>query len=726
MHAATSPSKPSSSSTFSTPPPPQPLSSPFLPFGSNATQSQNQIQKGKIVWVQPFTAEVAQAASEAGVRVLLFDEADAASAADFGTLARFDAVVRFGDGLLADVTGRTVGVAVELRTPADVRRAEGLAVASSPLSSSSSSSSKSDGHGGSSSSSSSSDWDCNDLESVVLADARDWAIIPAENLVAAFQEARRRTQASWEAAVRRRKSQEAKENGKGNGDDGDKSLSPLPKRPKPTPRLFVTASTADGAVTLLGALESGVDGVVLRTGDPREVRALCAAVEAASAEAAVRSKAFASCSSPSSSFAEEKNCSSGDNDNNIDFEVGVVSSVSPAGMGDRVCVDVTVLLEPGEGLLVGSFAAAALLVHSEREGAQGGNEKSSEAYISPRPFRVNAGAVHSYVAVPRGRTAYLSELEAGSEVLVVRPPMSTTTNGGGSVTSTTAATTATAVVGRAKVERRPMIKVDVRLADGSTCSAVLQNAETVRVVAPKFSSTTTATVGGSVSTAAGAAKPPRRRRLGAEDEEALRWVMDPSPPSASSSSSPTSSSSSRPEKLAVDAEKTLEWVMGPSASSSSNSSLPSSHPLSSTTSTSPPALSAVPTWSSTSSSSFDSEGADSDDAEEELVEGPPHRPYLLPRRHDSRAAAALRWLLNGGGGGGGKKASSPKSSSPSNSPAPSSSLSAFPSSRWDPSETGGWTTVAVTDLVPGQPLLVRRAAAARHTGIEIEESIVER
>lgn len=494
----------------------------------------------------------------------------------------------------------------------------------------------------------------------------------------------------------------------------------------------MTASTADGALALLGALEAGVDGVVLRTGDPREVRALCTAVEAAAAEAAVRSKAMlaSSSSSSSSALAGEKNSTNDGNDTHIDFEVGVVSSVSPAGMGDRVCVDVTVLLEPGEGLLVGSFAAAALLVHSEREGAQtSGKGSSEEAYISPRPFRVNAGAVHSYVAVPRGRTAYLSELEAGSEVLVVRPPM--TVNGdacGGGPTSTTTATTSTAVVGRAKVERRPMIKVDVRLADGSTCSAVLQNAETVRVVAPKSSSTTTAATGrGSVSTTtagATAARSPRRRRLGAEDEEALRWAMDPSPPAAAASSA--SSSTSPREKLAVDAEKTLEWVMGPSASAASSFPLPSS--------SSSPALTATPTWSSTSSSSLDSsEGAfeDSDGAEEELVEGPPHRPYLLPRRHDSRAAAALRWLLNGGSGG--KKASSSSSnssSSPLNSAAPGSPslspASAFPSSTWDPRETEGWTTVAVTDLVPGQPLLVRRAAAARHTGIEIEESIVER
>lgn len=39
--------------------------------------------------------------------------------------------------------------------------------------------------------------------------------------------------------------------------------------------------------------------------------------------------------------------------------------VSPVGMGDRVCVDLCSLLRPGEGMLVGSFARALFLVHSE-------------------------------------------------------------------------------------------------------------------------------------------------------------------------------------------------------------------------------------------------------------------------------------------------------------------------------------------------------------------------
>lgn len=55
----------------------------------------------------------------------------------------------------------------------------------------------------------------------------------------------------------------------------------------------------------------------------------------------------------------------------------------------RVCVDMASLLAPGEGLLVGSFARALFLVHSEC---------AESAYINSRPFRVNAGPVRSCTA----------------------------------------------------------------------------------------------------------------------------------------------------------------------------------------------------------------------------------------------------------------------------------------------------------------------------------------
>jgi 3-dehydroquinate synthase II len=162
-----------------------------------------------------------------------------------------------------------------------------------------------------------------------------------------------------------------------------------------------------------------------------------------------------------------------------------VSRLAPVGMADRVCVDLASMLAPGEGMLVGSFSRALFLVHSEC---------MESAYINSRPFRVNAGAVraargaggggrrggrrrrarsarhcpqlpplpstlsvptalvpyrcphagqvHAYIQAPGGRTAYLSELKTGSEVLI----------------ADAAGRTRTAVVGRCKIEARPMVR----------------------------------------------------------------------------------------------------------------------------------------------------------------------------------------------------------------------------------------------------------------------------
>ncbi|XP_020521588.1 uncharacterized protein LOC18422409 isoform X3 [Amborella trichopoda] len=147
-----------------------------------------------------------------------------------------------------------------------------------------------------------------------------------------------------------------------------------------------------------------------------------------------------------------------------DSEVILKLKVQVAGMGDRVCVDLCTLMRPGEGLLVGSYARGLLLVHSEC---------LASSYISSRPFRVNAGPVHAYVAVPGGKTCYLSELQSGKEVIVVD------LNG----------RQRTAVVGRVKIETRPLILVEAKLQiddsdDKTKYSILLQNAETVGLVCP--------------------------------------------------------------------------------------------------------------------------------------------------------------------------------------------------------------------------------------------------
>lgn len=57
--------------------------------------------------------------------------------------------------------------------------------------------------------------------------------------------------------------------------------------------------------------------------------------------------------------------------------------------------------------------------------------------------------MHSYVAVPGGRTCYLSELKAGKEVMVVDHE----------------GFQRTAIVGRVKIETRPLILVEAKVCD---------------------------------------------------------------------------------------------------------------------------------------------------------------------------------------------------------------------------------------------------------------------
>jgi 3-dehydroquinate synthase II len=133
-------------------------------------------------------------------------------------------------------------------------------------------------------------------------------------------------------------------------------------------------------------------------------------------------------------------------------------------MADRVCIDTTSLFRPGEGLLLGSTARSFALVHAETLQSE---------FIATRPFRVNAGAVHSYLFTQggvdaSGTTRYLSELAAGQSVQAIHPDGAHRILG----------------IGRVKVERRPHLLVRWRTEDGTAGNATLQNAETIRLVSP--------------------------------------------------------------------------------------------------------------------------------------------------------------------------------------------------------------------------------------------------
>ena len=148
-----------------------------------------------------------------------------------------------------------------------------------------------------------------------------------------------------------------------------------------------------------------------------------------------------------------------DETDNEELELSLleVIEVSEGGVGDRVCVDLTSLLEPGEGMIVGSSSKSMVLVHGETVESE---------FVPTRPFRVNAGASHSYIMMADGSTSYLSELKMGDEVLVV--------NSKGDSRN--------CVVGRVKIEKRPFILFRWKNENDNEAGVLLQQAETVRLI----------------------------------------------------------------------------------------------------------------------------------------------------------------------------------------------------------------------------------------------------
>ncbi len=143
---------------------------------------------------------------------------------------------------------------------------------------------------------------------------------------------------------------------------------------------------------------------------------------------------------------------------NFDLKPAKIIDVKEVGDGERVCVDTASMLHRGEGMLIGGRSNFLFLVHNESVGS---------SFTSPRPFRVNAGAVHCYTLAPDGTTNYLSEIETGSEVLVLDSK----------------GKARRATVGRSKIERRPMLMVKAQ-AGNEIGSIIAQDAETIRFVKP--------------------------------------------------------------------------------------------------------------------------------------------------------------------------------------------------------------------------------------------------
>lgn len=189
-------------------------------------------------------------------------------------------------------------------------------------------------------------------------------------------------------------------------------------------KLFIRAKSVDEARLFLGTMERGADGIVFTPSSPADIANISRIIDEGLPK--------------------------------VELVGAMVTKVLQLGLGDRVCIDTCSMLEEGEGILIGNSAQGMFLIHAETFESE---------YVNSRPFRVNAGAVHAYTLMPDGSTKYLSELRAGDEVMIVdsegrsRP----------------------AVIGRIKIERRPLLLIEVK-ARGMTFTTMVQNAETIRLV----------------------------------------------------------------------------------------------------------------------------------------------------------------------------------------------------------------------------------------------------
>lgn len=191
-------------------------------------------------------------------------------------------------------------------------------------------------------------------------------------------------------------------------------------------RLLVEVHDAAEAKLHLEAMEVGVDGIFLTPSSAKEIRAVRGVLESLR--------------------------------RNVPLVRGTITAVRSLGLGDRVCIDTCSLLRNGEGLLVGNSSSGLFLIHAET---------GESEHAASRPFRVNAGAVHAYVFLPNGETRYLSELGAGDEVLAVD----------------SSGRARAVIVGRVKIERRPLLLVEADT-NRRRVTTIVQNAETIRFVTP--------------------------------------------------------------------------------------------------------------------------------------------------------------------------------------------------------------------------------------------------
>lgn len=190
-------------------------------------------------------------------------------------------------------------------------------------------------------------------------------------------------------------------------------------------KLIAAVDSVDEAQVAIETLEVGTDGVIFEPQEFNQIKDIAKLIDEVSSET-------------------------------YKLHDATITNVKALSSGDRVCIDTTTMMHPGEGMLIGSYSKAMVLIHSE---------SLESEYVASRPFRVNAGPVQAYVMVPGGKTRYLSELEAGDEVLIVN----------------TKGETKKSIVGRSKIEKRPLLLIEAEY-DDVKIKTLVQNAETIRLV----------------------------------------------------------------------------------------------------------------------------------------------------------------------------------------------------------------------------------------------------
>lgn len=143
-------------------------------------------------------------------------------------------------------------------------------------------------------------------------------------------------------------------------------------------------------------------------------------------------------------------------DKKINIEVCVVVESKPIGIGYRACIDLATIFTPDEGMLIGSTSHGGILCCPE---------VFHLPYMELRPFRVNAGGIHSYVYNIDNKTDYMSELKSGDSVMIAGID--------GKLRK--------APIGRMKIEVRPLRLIGVKFKNGNTVNVIMQDDWHVRI-----------------------------------------------------------------------------------------------------------------------------------------------------------------------------------------------------------------------------------------------------